>query len=761
MEDMELDEDIPLGHGASAFGSNSGNEEDDFIPLRPVLNLLPYGSIHIGRHIEKCASPALSYNSMGSDNMELEDTDSEFFEEHLPKTRVHLDREDSISSHSSLSSNDGEDVVKKSEQKVHEKTSRAESDIPLKPELQKEPNEKRHPAFTIEFTFKLLQTTLQKLKTHDLNFFKKMLWERYPECFKEPLNCPEIHDLVDRILKCCDFEVALKVTKVVLGQMGIRHLVEYLDGICKRNEVRYDLKEILKRKYSTISERFGQQGEQVPFDSVFTEPYITSGFLATINSEHEVIPKFEELVEDRRAKNKEISYNDIFDPKVLEEKYITSVLMRGVAGIGKSVIVQKFILDWVEGRTHSEIFFILPMPFCELRRVEDTAMTFLDLVYKFHPVMKTIDCLDFEDCQVLFILDGLEDYADMLDFRKTEYLSDVSSKNKVGVLMTNLIKGNMLYSAYVWITSRPIVGNQVPPERVHQLIEVRGFKGEQKETFFRKRHTNTAFAEQIIKHVKANRTLDIMCHMPIFCSVVSTVLQREFQNLPPGKELSNTLTGLYTYLLMVYIRMYCQWQQQSGRKTEEVIQLVTKLGKMAYHMLEKGAFEISRENWKEYNLDKEEVIVRAGLCTEFFKEKFIMYQEKVHSFIHPTVQEYLAALYVFLSFRNQNKNVVETRRLSMVKSYLAPSLSDLHKNAVDKMLHCKSGHFDLFLRFLLGLSVDSNQQLLRSFITGTGSTGSLKETMHYIRKKTKETSSPERAENLVKCLAELSPGIKP
>ncbi|XP_035770672.1 NACHT, LRR and PYD domains-containing protein 12-like [Neolamprologus brichardi] len=120
-----------------------------------------------------------------------------------------------------------------------------------------------------------------------------------------------------------------------------------------------------------------------------------------------------------------------------------------------------------------------------------------------------------------------------------------------------------------------------------------------------------------------------------------------------------------------------------------------------------------------------------------------MYQDKVFCFIHLSVQEFLAALHVHLTFINSEVNLMKKQHV--------------YQSAVDKALRSPNGHLDLYLRFLLGLSLQTNQTLLRGLLTQTGSCSQTnQETIQYIKKKLNENLSAEKSINLFHCLNELT-----
>ncbi|KAG5840038.1 hypothetical protein ANANG_G00212280, partial [Anguilla anguilla] len=365
--------------------------------------------------------------------------------------------------------------------------------------------------------------------------------------------------------------------------------------------------------------------------------------------------------------------------------------------------------------------------------------------------------------KVLFIFDGLDECRLPLNFQSNEDCCDVRESSSVDVLLTNLIKGNLLSTALLWITSRPAAANQIPPECVHQVTEVRGFNDPQKEEYFRKRIRDQNQANRIISHIKSSRSLYIMCHIPVFCWISATVLETMLGKVFKRK-MPKTLTEMYTHFLLIQTNVKNEKYYHTGETNPKMsdTEIILKLGQLAFRQLEKGNLIFYEEDLRESAIDVSEASVYSGVCTEIFKEECGLYQEKVYCFVHLSIQEYLAALFVFHSCVNENRNVLRAEESKPHSDRV--QLSELHRSAVDQALRSKNGHMDLFLRFLLGLSLDSAETFLshktnrivtffKSLLTQTES---IKKTVQYIKERIRNESSAERTINLLHCLNELN-----
>ncbi|XP_047658731.1 NACHT, LRR and PYD domains-containing protein 12-like isoform X5 [Tachysurus fulvidraco] len=559
------------------------------------------------------------------------------------------------------------------------------------------------------------------------------------------------------------------------------------------NEFQKKFKSNLMKKFQCLNGVIINLGTQTLLNEIYTELYITEGDSGQVNNEHEV-RQMEAASRRRTTEETPIKCNDIFKPlseqdkpirtvltntsskqdkpirtvltntsseqdkpirTVLtntsskQDKPIRTVLTKGVAGIGKTVSVQKFIVDWAEGKVNQDVHLIFPLPFRELNLMKDQKLSLMELLHVFFKETKETEMSSLE--KVLFIFDGLDECRFPLDFQNTVRVCDVTESASVPVLLINLIKGNLLPSALIWITSRPAAADQIPSECVDRVTEVRGFNDPQKEEYFRKRISDQSLANNIITHLKSLRSLYIMCHIPVFCWITATVLERMLGEAESG-EIPKTLTQMYTHFLIIQTNII---REKYSKKQESDEEMLLKLGQLAFQQLEKGNLIFYDEDLRECGIDVTEAAVYSGVCTQIFREEFGLHHSKVYCFVHLSIQEHLAALYVHLTFMKEKRNVLIQNQDD--KHWMKENtISDVHISAVDQTLESQTGHLDLFLRFLLGLSLESNQKLLHVLVTQTGSNPqSTQETVQYIKEQISEDLPTEKSITLFHCLNEL------
>ncbi|CAI5660192.1 unnamed protein product [Oreochromis niloticus] len=522
------------------------------------------------------------------------------------------------------------------------------------------------------------------------------------------------------------------------------------------------LKVTLRTRYDHVIEGTNKEGSGALLRLIYTELYITEEQSEAVHFRHEV--RQVESTCKKTLHKTPISCQDIFKTLPDKQRPIRVVLTYGVAGIGKTFLVQKFTLDWAEGLENQHISAVVLLSFRELNLVRDEQYSLLELIQVFYPTLQSVTAEQLTVCNLLFIFDGLDESRFMLDFTNRKLVSDVTQKSTISELLANLIEGNLLPSALIWITSRPAAVSQIPPKCVDRMTEVRGFTDAQKEEYFRRRFRNKELSSRIISHLKTSRNLYIMCGIPVYCWITATVLEHMLTT-EERAELPKTLTDMYSHFLLVQTKknhkyhngQEMSWQQLTSADREVLL----KLGRLAFEHLQKKNILFYQEDLEQCGLDVTEASVYSGVCTEIFKRESVIFQKPVYCFVHLTIQEFLAAVYMFHCYTNRKTEVLkefftEVTGPGNLDDNEISSLEDFLSKVVEKFFLLGNCYLELFVRFLHGLSIKSNQRLLGSLL---GQTESSPEIIPRVINNLKEMSSvgkcPDRCINILHCLVEM------
>ncbi|XP_030640877.1 NACHT, LRR and PYD domains-containing protein 12-like [Chanos chanos] len=611
---------------------------------------------------------------------------------------------------------------------------------------------------------RILLRTLEELERAELKKFKWFLHtekgvEGFSHIPKAQLENADVQDTVDKMVERYKPRGAVEITLLILKEIGLNNLAGKLESELREvfsetsesflnyEAVRIKLKSSLKQKYERILDGTSVRGHKKFLNDIYTDLYIVEDETGGVIHEHEIM---QAEASTRRFTTEEtpITCSDIFKVPSDPSRRNRKVLTMGIAGMGKTISVNKFILDWADKKTNQDIKFIFPLPFRELNSVKDEKYSLIELLHEYFEDSAELKSLPDGDGKVMLIFDGLDECRFPLDFNKREKLKNIDQKSSVGVLITNLIKRNLLPSALIWITSRPAAAHLIPRDYIDQVTEVRGFSDKQKEEYFwRYSDKDQEMAKKMISHIKKSRSLHIMCHIPVFCWISATVLQPMLAT-DSSEELPTTLTGMYTQFLI--------FETNQMKKKYEAEHIILKLGKLAFRQLEKGNLIFYEEDLRECGIAVSEGSVYSGVCTQIFSQEQGVSETVVFSFVHLSVQEFLAAVHVFLSHCNNKENVLYPNTIWYICKRKSKKLNDLHRRAIDKALRSKNGHLDLFLRFLLGLSLESNQRLLKELLPQTViRPQSVERTVNYIKNTLNKNMSSERSINLLYCLNEL------
>ncbi|XP_062381663.1 NACHT, LRR and PYD domains-containing protein 12-like [Sardina pilchardus] len=523
------------------------------------------------------------------------------------------------------------------------------------------------------------------------------------------------------------------------------YIVEFLTTLAERRGEEEAAGRVLKAalalRYGRVFEGSSTEGRARRVEDVYTELLLVQEHTGGALSGHEA--RWMEQSRSRRSTcSSRILCNDIFRAQSDSRK----VLTLGVAGVGKTVSVHKFILDWAEGRANQDVAFLFPLPFRQLNAKSKRTLSLWALLRQSFPALKQLGALPERTSSILFVFDGLDESRFELDFHK-EMISDPTEPASLDALIASLISGHLLPGACVWVTSRPAAANQIA-QHFHQVTEVQGFTDEQKERYFQK-NTSAHTACRIIAHMRKTKTLHVMCQLPVFCWILSVVLEEMWNREGEADETTTpgTLTEIYTRFLLYQLR-------RRSQKTPSSTQDLLKLGKLAFVHLEKRKLIFDTADLRSCGLDDDGGSEFSATCTQIFKEEAADMESRLYSFLHLSLQEYLAALYTL------HADAGVRPKLGLRHRLLGKSTFEVLKGAVERAVQSSDGHLDLFLRFLLGLSLESNQQLLLRLLPDLGSLGSRVEPsdhriVQHLHRTIREQAAADCSINLFHCLSEL------
>ncbi|XP_061617709.1 protein NLRC3-like isoform X2 [Phyllopteryx taeniolatus] len=524
-----------------------------------------------------------------------------------------------------------------------------------------------------------------------------------------------------------------------------------------------ELQNNLRSAYINAPEGNTEPCEQLCLADIYTDLYITHGADVSPTPEHEVLQ-----MEMCGVAKKSIEPCDIFKSASGKPQPIRILLTVGFAGIGKTFLVRKFVLDWARRKTNKDVDFIFPFTFRELNLEKGKSFSLAKLIQYSIPETEVVSeellnilfvslkgsgkhNYESSNIKILFVLDGLDECRLKLDLsNKTKEDLDVTKAYPVEVLLANLITKNLLPCARIWITTRPVTAHDIPPNLIDSKTGVKGFSASQRLDYFRKRFPDE---EYIIKHIQKSRTIFIMCHMPIFCWLTTTVLQ-DYLDKGKSRELPKTLTEMYTEFLFYHL------DKAKERLTTKSIKYVKALAKLAFDQLMKKSQLFYETDLQNSGFDYLRAAKHSGVFTEVLKKVPPLkknQQVKMFQFIHLTMQEYLAALYVMMSLFHDNKNVLAHSEQSLeclVMFCKQKPITQVHDIAIQRAVK-SDGNLDLFLRFLLGLSLQCNQDTLCELLKVPKHNEHNKSDTVLLIKNTIMQNTPGKNINLFYCLNEL------
>ncbi|XP_053363233.1 NLR family CARD domain-containing protein 3 [Clarias gariepinus] len=592
---------------------------------------------------------------------------------------------------------------------------------------------------TLPYVFTAMLNSLRNLNRMELGCFVHTL---YSQCkgqleFRQLQQEGEMDVLgvVDRMLEKWDKGEALHITVRTLHDINKRDLAGALESVCRRALVQYELRASHKRRYYSLYEGTCRPGQQRYIKHVYVETPIV---LETPNNERTPI---------RTA--------DLFTPAE-GGGHIRVVVTTGVPAVGLTVNVQAFIMDWTEEHAFQDTFwFVFALPGRDLHLVRNSEQTFLEFLSSFYPEAKHAEFLA-QDRATLFIIDALELCRQPLDFQNNPTVTNITTPARADVLLTSLIKGDLLPHARIWITSCRSAFRKLPANSISRFTELKGFGNAQKDEYFTKRTKDRALGQRVLDHVKGFLPLYDACYLPLFSWIVSFVYERRLLNRGITDPEPAVATFYMQYIIVLTnrkIERYVGTGFDASRWKDSDKDFLMKMGKLALRMTLDGQDIFYEDTVYQYSLEMDEVTHRSGISSE--TNEASVSNGRSFRFVHPNIQKFMAALYVYVKFRGAGENVLQQ---NVGKTKSERPVSELFKPTIDYVLARRDGDMDLFLRFLLGLATRSAEMHLRGHLLPQyhPEPKAVDDVIKHIKKSVqKKNAIPERCRNLELCLTEL------
>ncbi|XP_041796673.1 NACHT, LRR and PYD domains-containing protein 6 [Chelmon rostratus] len=628
-----------------------------------------------------------------------------------------------------------------------------------------------HPEQDLPHIFKSIQDTVTGLTKEELFKFKMRFYQWEQSMTLQQVMEGDILDFVDRILEILGQDRSLFHTISTLESINKKPEADKLQNQCKRALIRFHLTQHLIRKHQVIREGVVRAGKQNLLDTVYVEPQISTCGYGGVHPSHELRPHPPSPLQVPSA-DTFVGINSLFRLQKDDGQPVRTVLTTGIPGIGMTVSVGKFCLDWAELRANKDLQFVIKLSFRTFWSLRNKSpfpsqkMSIMEVIEYYHPECKDMKYLEQEDCKFLIIMDSFDCYQAPLDWENAPVINDNYTQAHPDDLIVNIIRGTVLRGARVWILGRRAAVSQIPSQFIDAVTEIQGFSDEMKDAYLTKRFGDAELAAKIVAHYKRLPTLSILACQPFVCWIVATVFERRFRYRGYGVH-PPRLTPIYVNILIVQTNRRLQFYYGKGENdlkwSNDDKHLLTKMGKMAFKMLERNTSVFFEEDVKECGLKLMEVAALSGMCTEL--PPTASTGRRTFCFIHLTFQEFMAALYVFMMFRSESKNVLESGVLHMPKIFTpkdqAKSVAGVVQCAVERTLSSPLGHYDMFLRFLCGLlSPDCHDNQLSGYLYrhNTPKVSGLDEVQRLLEQtiQNAQENNSDRVENLKECLREMT-----
>ncbi|XP_031707297.1 NACHT, LRR and PYD domains-containing protein 12-like [Anarrhichthys ocellatus] len=458
------------------------------------------------------------------------------------------------------------------------------------------------------------------------------------------------------------------------------------------NKVKQKHKDVLTRRSESMLFYNTRHGEKILFSEHYVNLLLADGHQGLEIKRHEVLTFGQKRLsmQQKSAVQRKIAPAELFS-KANGNRPVKKVLVSGVAGIGKTILVQKMLFDFGGNRDHLGFHFIVHMTFRDLNLI-DKPTNFRELVLrKNRHLAKELDNILANDDKLLIILDGFDEFRHYRSCDVDAFVTQPDEDAEVVEVFGSLMQGELLPNASVMLTSRPAAINYIPVGCIDRFVLIAGFSLTEVQDFFVRYFQDSTIAERMFEVVSANELMLTLCYIPAFCYIVCCIL-KESEDL--CGESPKTMTDIYVQYLVALLRSHTQARAETFRQEQEagtvqpLSDIVLRLGRLAFQKL-------MEHQTLFYGSDRDVAALEGCSLVSTFLDKTVAQEpgctEEVYSFAHLTVQEFFAAVYCAMTDH---------------------PLPDALQHSAGLAEGSNNGHLDLFNRFLSGILSERNANLL-------------------------------------------------
>uniref|UniRef100_A0A8D2B0Q0 NACHT, LRR and PYD domains-containing protein 3 n=1 Tax=Sciurus vulgaris TaxID=55149 RepID=A0A8D2B0Q0_SCIVU len=409
-------------------------------------------------------------------------------------------------------------------------------------------------------------------------------------------------------------------------------------SICKKkHDYREEYRRHVRSRFHRIEDRNARLGESANLNKRYTRLRLVKEYPSQQQREQELL-----AIGGAKAWDSPMSpvrLELLFEPEDQHAEPVHTVVFQGAAGIGKTILARKIMLDWASGTLFQDKFDYLFYIHCrEVSLV--TPRSLGDLILSCCPgPSPPVHRIMRRPSRILFLMDGFDELQGAFDEHLGVVCTDWRKAERGDVLLSSLIRKKLLPEASLLVTTRPVALEKLQ----HLLdrprhVEILGFSEARRKEYFFKYFSDGAQAREAFSLIQENEILFTMCFIPLVCWIVCTGLRQQMESGQGLAQTSKTTTAVYVFFLSSLL------QSRGGGQEQRLSAHLRGLCSLAADGIWNQKILFEERDLRDHGLQEGDV--SAFLQMNLFQKEVDC--EKLYSFIHMTFQEFFAAMYYLL-----------------------------------------------------------------------------------------------------------------